>query len=185
MTVINKFKKFFGNYNYKRRSARISRNKKTVNLDEAQKIGLLYKVPAENDYKKIIGFIKKLQGRGKTVFALGYVKNKDVPYFFTSSNSYSFFTLKDLNWYYKPGGSFVNNFLSEKFDIVINLSLQDDFPLQYICGLSNCSLRVGKFGTDNSRFYDLMIETDKIPELEYFIEQINHYLSIIKNKSYA
>ena len=185
MKLFNKFRLFFGNYDYRRRASRLNRIKKTVNLDDAQRIGLLYLVHDERSYEKIINFIKDLQNKGKAVVALGFVMSKDVPAYFSSSNSYSFFTLKDLNWYYKPGNTFINNFLKEKFDVVINLSLEDTFPLQYIAGLSNAKLKVGKFGKDNSRYYDLMIETETVKELGDFIEQITHYLSIIKNKDYA
>ncbi len=185
MKLIIKIRQLFGNFNYRRKASRIKRNKKTVNLEDARKIGLLYIVTDERSYGKIIDFIRDLQGRNKTVVALGFVMSKDVPAFFSSSNSYSFFTLNDLNWYDKPSGTFINNFLNDKFDIVINLSLDDTFPLQYISGLSNAKLKVGKFGKDNSPYYDLMIETDTINETSQFIEQIIHYLSIIKNKDYA
>ena len=183
MKLFNKLRQFFGNYDYRRRASGIDRNKKTVNIEDAQKIGLLYLVPDERSYEKIVDFIKNLQKQGKKVFALGFVMNKDVPSFFSSSNSYSFFTLKDLNWYNKPRSTFVTNFLNEKFDLVINLSLEDIFPLQYISGLSKANMRVGKYGEDNGQYYDMMIETDKINDLGSYIEQIAHYLSIIKNKS--
>ncbi len=185
MKLFNKLRQFFGNYDYRRRASGIDRNKKTVNIEDAQKIGLLYLVPDERSYEKIVDFIKNLQKQGKKVFALGFVMNKDVPSFFSSSNSYSFFTLKDLNWYNKPRSTFVTNFLNEKFDLVINLSLEDIFPLQYISGLSKANMRVGKYGEDNGQYYDMMIETDKINDLGSYIEQIAHYLSIIKNKNYV
>jgi len=185
MNLIIKIKQLFGNFDYRRKVSRIKRIKKTVNIDDARKIGLLYCVTDERSYGQIIDFIKKLQNLDKSVIALGFVMSKDVPAFFSSSNSYSFFTLKDLNWYNKPSGTFIDNFLKEKFDIVINLSLKDTFPLQYIAGLSDASLKVGKFAGENSPYYDMMIETDTINETSTFIEQITHYLSIIKNKEYV
>ena len=185
MKLFDKIRYLIGIFVYRRKLSGISRNKKTVNINDAGKIGLLYLVTDEKSYGKIVEFIRELQDQNKTVIALGFVKSKDVPDFFSSSNSYSFFTLKDINWYNKPSGTFINNFLKEKFDIVINLSLDDVFPLQYISGLSNANLKVGKFGKENSAYYDLMIETDNIKETATFIEQIVHYLSIIKNKNHA
>lgn len=185
MGLVKKIKVILGNFLYNKRLAVIKHHKKTINLSDAKRIGLLYVVTDETSYEHIVRFIKKLQHLGITINALGFVMKKDVPEFFSSSNAYSFFTLKELNWLNIPNGTFINNFLNEQFDIVINLSLIDTFPLQYITGLSKSYMKVGKYADGNSRYYDIMIETDKINDMSIFVQEVTHYLSILKSKQYV
>ncbi|NJM15859.1 MAG: hypothetical protein HC896_11270, partial [Bacteroidales bacterium] len=59
----------------------------------------------------------------------------------------------------------VESFIQTKFDILINLSLEPSYPIEYVVALSNAQFKVGKFEQDNLHL-DLMIDLTK--EMETF-----------------
>ena len=111
--------------------------------------------------------------------ALGFVKNKNLVQRFLPKLSYDFFSKRDLTWFYKPIHAQVRDFIDKEFDLLIDLSMQDNFPLKYIAGLSNAMLRVGKYSEENTQYYDLMIDTSSTMTSDEYLGQIRHYLTII------
>ena len=57
------------------------------------------------------------------VSALGYVNEKDKSFEHMSSLHFDFFSNQELNWYGKPRGMIIENFLKEEYDILIDLTL--------------------------------------------------------------
>ena len=100
-------------------------------------------------------------------------------------DGYDFFCQKDLNWYNSPSSIYVKNFIGDKFDILLDLNLNDLFPLRYISSLSQANFKVGKKSDKNNSIFDLMIETDEKKGLKYFLKNIDTYLFIINNKNTA
>jgi hypothetical protein len=107
------------------------------------------------------------------------VPKAEVAAFLQSSQDFDFFTREDFNWYYKPQGRKVAGFISESFDILIDLRLSKFTPLLFIVALSRAHFKVGRYRTDFKEFYDLMIDVDDNSDLTYFTEQILHYLSML------
>ena len=182
MNIIKNLKKFTGNFIFKNKLSKLKRNKTLINLNKAKDIALVYKVNNEQDYNRINELIKSLKEKKKTVLTIGFINNKYIPPYCLSGHSGFFINLKDLNWYGKPKNDFINEFIKKEFDIIIDLSLEDNFALQYISGLSKSKLKVGRFGNNNSNYYDLMIQTKNETTLNEYIEQLVHYLSILNNK---
>jgi hypothetical protein len=154
-------------------------HRQMTNLQEAQRIGILYTLNEMPDYERVSDFVAKLQIDHKEVEALGFVKNKNLVQRFLPKLSFGFFSKRDLTWFYKPIHTQVRYFIEKEFDLLIDLSLQDSFPLKYISGLSNALLRVGKFSEENTAYYDLMIDTKSTMTSDEYLGQIQHYLTII------
>ena len=93
-----------------------------------------------------------------------------------------FFCLKDLTWYNAPDNIYARNFMSDEFDILLDLNLNDLFPLRYISALSKANFKVGKRSDRNNSIFDLMIETDEKKGVKYFLKNIDTYLFIINKK---
>ncbi len=148
------------------------------NLKTAKRIGIVFNATKQDDYRQILGFVKDIQDMGIEVKVLGFVNDKDVPTEYLFKKNFSYFLKKSLNWYRKPVNPEVEKFLHEKFDIVIDFSLDNDYLFNYIIALSPSRFKVGKFKEPNSH-YDFMIKINKGKELKYFIEQARHYLEII------
>ncbi len=181
MNIIKKIKLFACNYYLNKELDNVKREKKIINLKEAKNIAVLYCLTDEQSLDTINKFVKGLQNdHNNKVIAIGFIENKYIPNYFFPKFYNHLITLKDLNWYGKPKNTFVTDFLKEEYDILINLSLEDIYPLQYICGLSKAKLKVGKYGDNNKKYYDFMIQINKKTTLDDFIKQIIHYLTIIK-----
>jgi hypothetical protein len=169
-----------GQYYFKKEKSGEDRQCKMTNLQDAKRIGILYTLEDVPDYDRVSEFVTQLQGNHKEVKALGFVQNKNLIQRFLPKISYDFFSKRDLTWFYKPIHAQVKDFIEKEFDLLIDLSLNDSFPLKYISGLSNALLRVGRFSEENTAYYDLMIDMKPTMTSEEYLGQIQHYLTIIK-----
>lgn len=157
----------------------LDRNLHLMNLDQAKRIGILYTLDDIPDYDKISKFVSELQHNHKDVKALGFVKNKNLITRFLPKLSFDFFSIRDLSWFYKPIHFKLKDFIEKEFDLLIDLSSYESFPLKYIAGLSHSLCKVGRFSEENSNYYDLMIDIKPTAPLEDYLGQVRHYLTII------
>ncbi len=172
-----------GKYYFKKEKSKTDCHRQMTSLQDAQRIGILYTLNDVPDYERVSDFVAQLQNDHKEVKALGFVSNKNLVQRFLPKLSFDFFSKRDLTWFYKPIHKQVKDFIEKEFDLLIDLSLQDNFPLKYIAGLSNALLRVGKFSEENTAYYDLMIDTKPTMTTDEFLGQIQHYLTIIKSNA--
>ncbi|MCB9190542.1 MAG: hypothetical protein H6602_02635 [Flavobacteriales bacterium] len=178
--LVNKVRMMAGTYFLKNEMRIRKRDVQGMGLDSARSIGILFNAKDERSFKIIREFADKLRGGGlRKVKALGFVPKQEVAAFLQSSQDFDFFTRDDFNWYYKPQGRKVAGFVSEQFDILIDLRLSKFTSLLFIVALSRAQFKVGRFRSDFKEFYDLMIDVDESSDLTYFISQIEHYLSML------
>ena len=157
---------------------KLQRTKKVYNFISARRIGILFNGTREEHFDQVIEFYKSLRMKGINTHAIGYVEAKDVPDKYLFKKDFHFILKKDVNWYYRPISEEVEKFIQGNFDILIDLNLKEEFPCQFLVGLSNAHFKVGRF-TDKEGFYDLMIQIDKGKKIDFFIEQVKHYLELI------
>jgi hypothetical protein len=127
--------------------------------------------------------VSQLQGEQKEVKALGFVKNKNLVQRFLPKISYDFFSKRDLTWFYKPIHQQVKDFIDKEFDLLIDLSMHDSFPLKYISGVSNALCRVGKFSEENTDYFDFMIDVKPSMTSDDYLGNIRHYLTVINKNA--
>lgn len=182
MNLINKIKFIAGKYYLNKQKHNLLRNRKISNLNDAKSIGIIYKLEDEPTYNHITRFVKILQDKQINVKAIGYFEGNIRPLWAIEKLALDFYDKKDINWFNKPGGSYVNEFLKTEFDILIDLSLEDIYQTKYISTLSKSKFKVGKGGDVNKEIFDLMIDINVKTTLDEFITLIIHYLSIINKK---
>jgi len=166
-----------------RRELNNQRSRKVVatNLNDATSVALLLKIKDEKDYKKVTKFMKYLKEEFgiKRVFFLGYWDDaKNDPDFLQSKLDFDFFTKKDLNWKGIPIGGTIDNFTSEKFDILIDLNNYFNVPLRYLILKSASKLKVGRYNKENEAYFDLMLSNDQ-DDFEMYCNQLVKYLTMI------
>lgn len=181
--MFSSIRKSFGNFYFRKELEKISRERKYSNFHDARQIGILYELNEPEDYDIIAAFVASLQQEHKEVKALGFVRSKNMLMRFLPKLSFDFFSSKDLNWYMKPGHGKVKDFMSKKFDFLIDLSLTDNLPLKYISGLSAARCRIGKFEEKNKDCYDFMLSISSGTSLDNYIKQVTHYLTIINTNA--
>ncbi len=177
--MINRIRNFLASVSFRKDAAGIHAERSMMNLADTRTIGILYVLNDVPDYELVERFVSRLQHERKEVKALGFVRNKVLISRFLPKLSYDFFSRKDVTWYHKPVHAKVRDFTQKEFDILIDLNLEDFFPLRYISGLSRAKCRVGRYSESNMAFYDLMIEPKPGISMNEYIEQIHHYLSVI------
>ena len=177
--MFGKIRTKIGEYYFHQEQSRSWHLRKMTNLREAKKIGILYTLNEVPDYDRVSDFVTQLQHDNKEVKALGFVRNKNLVTRFLPKISYDFFSRQDINWFYKPIHTQVKDFIEKEFDLLIDLSMNDNFSVKYIAGLSSALCRVGRFSEGNSDYYALMIDAKPAMSIDDFLGQIRHYLTII------
>jgi hypothetical protein len=151
------------------------------NLADAGKVGIVYLATDEAAYNHVRNYVKKVKEELgiHRIQCIGYVDQKDLPHFMIPKLNFDPFCQKDLNWYRIPGGNTVNNFIAEEFEILIDLSLQDYLPVQYIVAKSRARFKVGRYSENGKRFLDMMIDMAGGQSLPQLITQVDRYLLMI------
>ena len=138
----------------------ISRKVRVCNLDDAKRIGIIYNATEYISFEIIKDLVKQLMDKDVTVGVLGYVDSKDLIDHYLYRKGFDFFSKKDLNWYYRPLSAVAEQFMAEPFDLLLNLSLDDHFPIHYITALSSATFKAGRYFPGNESL-DLMIDIEK------------------------
>jgi len=175
-------KQTVGNFVLDRNISRLERDKKLINISDARNVGIVYLVSNQGMFNKVKLLIRKLNSPYRQVMALGFVNRDSIPDYCVAANSGYYFNKKDLNWFGAPDNDYIKEFINKEFDIIIDLTLEDVYVLQYIVALSKSKLKVGRFSKNMVKYYDLMIKNDKNILSDEYINQIMHYLDILKSK---
>lgn len=165
----------------RRRVNKLSRNREFVNIKDAETVGILFQPVDDKSFETVKLFLKSLTEEGKQIFAIGYVDSPKIPDFYLLRKGINFFCKHDLSLFFRPEPVFVDDFIEREFDLLINLSVDNLYPLEYIYALSKAKFKAAKSlnGSDHS---DLTIDIKTNRDVEFLIQQITHYLSLINKK---
>lgn len=181
---MNKIKNYINNYLFKKRAqeylSTTEREHRFVNYDKAKSVLILF----ESDYSEknlvIRKIIQSLQLDGKKVSAWGFIDKKEV----TSSILPDFRILhhQQTDFFHKPDPAFFRELENLQFDLLIDLSLQLQLPLEYLAMYANAYCKTGLKKTDLP-IYDFMLDMESlkstIEEDENPIDEIYLYKQII------
>lgn len=184
MEIFSRFRTNTGKAVLRKLHAKRVRRKKVFNFKTAQKIGIVFDATNPNHFNAVYGFYKDLLADRKEVFMLGFVDGTEIPEKYLFKKNLYIFTRKDVNWVYKPTNTDAIRFINKEFDILIDLTLEYYFLLDYILTLSLARFKVGRFH-DERKCYDLSIYMKDGLTIEYFINQIRHYLERINRPTFA
>ncbi len=183
-------------------------------LSEAKNIGIIYNATEYISFEIVRDLVKQLSNNSISIKVLGYVESKKLIDHYLYRKGFDFFCKNDLNWYYKPVSSQTDEFINEPFDLLINLSLDYQFPIHFISSSSKASFKSGRYSltdasldfmidiekekeTMKSLHRDIILEKKSLAEngdmasdiekrteiefqLKFLINQLLHYLSILK-----
>ena len=163
------------------REVQTDRKPVAKNLAMSVKVGLIYLANDEVAHNQVRNYVKKIKEElGLTrIMALGYCEEKVLPHYLHPKLNFDVFSLKDLNWYRIPHGNVVQNFISEEYDVLIDLTVHDHLPLQYVLAKSKARFKVGRQSEANAYFLDMMIDTAGADSLPQLIGNVDRYLMMI------
>lgn|SRR5574344_328223 len=144
-------------------------------LDDAKKVLLLFQ---SEDEKWIDVCIRKLEEMHKKVQIVIYAKvhvnrqNDDSCLIVDANN--------DLNMFYYPGEVVMEHFNALQADMLIDLTHDNCYTMQYLLLQHTCHFKVGIQG----RFpiYDMEFDTSKEVDISHIFDQMLFYLQIIRSK---
>ena len=171
-----------GTYFLKKQLEVIVRERQAFNLDNAQSFGILYEAVDQESFETINNFVEVLKRAGKYVQVLGYVPAKRFEQDYFLKLDFHLYKYSDVNWSYIPSKQCVTDFIQRDYDVLIDLSLNEHFPLQYVAALSRAKFKIGKDSVQNQKIHDMLITiTEPNFNLKEFIRIIRHYMSMINN----
>ncbi|MEO6882662.1 MAG: hypothetical protein ABI199_01415 [Bacteroidia bacterium] len=163
--------------------ASMHRDKTMLNLSEAKTVALLFNADDREEFELVKKYVTYLKELRKKVKIIGYFTTKELMSMSYSKLDYTFFSAKELTWFQKPTDLYINNFIAEEHDILLDLNIHDCFPLTYIAAISKSKCKVGKYTEEFSEIYDLMIETDLSKGMKYFLRNVDTYIDMLNKKT--
>ena len=186
MGIISKIRTNIFKAHLNKQLSQIKVTRSSIDFEDAQSIGILFDATEGDQRNIVLDYAKKLKEAGKKVQLLGFVKTKQKDL----SLPFKFFTWREVNWKMIPQSSEISKFLSNQFDILINLYLpalekkaEKNQPIEYISALSKANLRVGPF-SQNTNSFDLIIDVPVGEDLKHLIKQIDFFLNRINSPIY-
>ncbi len=175
-----------GTWMLKRDYRKHKRKKQGKNLQEANKVAVLFQAKDEETYKTVRKYVRFLKEEGiKKVLVLGFIDGKENPFFLPSKLEFDYFNRKDLNLYKLPRSVVVSNFIAEEYDILIDLTDGAQLALTYVLALSKARLKVGRHLQAHQEYLDLMIQLPASADLNDFLPHINPYLKIFNTNQHV
>ncbi len=181
MSITNKIKHTIGDYIFNKKMLSVKRNVKAINIKNAERIGILYDATNENTCNTVKNWVRIFKENKKKIKGLGFINAKTFQAHHLAKLDFDFFSSADLNWYNHSKNPVVNNFINEKFDILIDLNFENNKPAYYIAGLSQASFKVGKLSPQNKLIHDLFIDINQNDSMDNFMLQAQHYLQLINS----
>jgi len=174
----NSLKLKLGKWKLKRLIKNNGRHPIVCSLNQAKTVGISFTVNNQEDLEKIRKILKRLAERNIQTYALGYIPVKKPNDYYLSQKSFNFFSDADLDFSLIPKNESVKEFINTKFDILIDFGSEEYFPMDYMINMSNAAFKVGWFSSNQP--FDLMLNIDKNAGVEYYFDQVIHYLEKIK-----
>jgi hypothetical protein len=165
----------------KRAYSKISRKKKLLGYAQATSFGIIYDASNEENYRRMTLLVRDLQQDQKKVKTLGFVNLKKMPDYTFSKLTFEFCNAKNFSFSQQPTSPSIIDFISNDFDILIDLSPSDFFQMKYLCAVSGAKMKVGRYVEKYIDIYDLMLQMADHSPLQETIEQVIHYLKMINN----
>ncbi len=181
MSILKKIKQAIANSYIKLELKDHPRVRKTIRFDffKIKTIGILFDATKPEDFELVKRYVLYLREHRKRVKAIGFFTTKQIPAMAYSKLEYDFFSSKELNWFGKPSSIFIQNFIDEEYDLLIDLNNHNLFPLKFISALSKANFKVGKLHKNDLEIFDMMIDSDDTKSLKYFLRQVDTYITML------
>jgi hypothetical protein len=147
------------------------REKQVFNLDSAKTAGVLWEFDQKESFDQLIAELKSV---GLKADALCYFQTKKV----VIPDEIKGFSRKQTSWSGIPKSPLAEDFIHQKFDILIDLTSQKYFPVIFITALSEAAFKIGYAG-QSANYFDLNVQFGEQPETSQLATQILYYLKRI------
>lgn len=160
------------------------RRVEAINLYKAKNIGILVNgMDKANylEYRKLVNELESKKSKAE-IHALIWFKGKTHPEYIKPTKQITLYSKLGYNLLFKPKkkSETINRFIGNEFDLLIDLTRNDIYPLRKVLSLCQSSFKVGSLEVGNEPFYDFMI---KFRSTKDYTLQIVHYLSLLNKNA--
>lgn len=178
MILFKSIRQKIGNSILHRKLRNRERKKGIFNFTTSKNIGVVFKTDTQSDFELVKRFLQFLSDQDNKVVALCFVDSKKVPDYYLLRKGFNFFSRAELSFFFLPKSQVILDFVERPFDMLIDLSIDSNFPLFYISNLSKARFKIGKQKKQQNQF-DVMIDISKNNTVESLIDQIKHYVPVL------
>lgn len=184
--MLNAFKKIKQRYLLK--SLKDKEHLKEIkNMDEVRTIGIVFHIGDELSWKYLYAIVMELERSGRRVHMIcDQVSGQELTYIITHSGTTICHEKEDFDGWGVPHESATDNFLSRKYDVLIDTTGGDSFFSQYIVLKTNADLNITYIDdSDESNpnvidLYDMTIHGNGPIDLPAFFENVCNYLQMVR-----
>ncbi len=158
----------------------LHREIKTINLNQAKSIGIVFDTSNKNNYDEVKFFVKQNFQKEKNVQIIGFIPEKVKQHNYISDKNYLFYSIKECSFFMKPQKEEILNFVDEKLDLLLVLTTHYYQAIHWIVSLSKAGLKAGGLGPYQDDL-DFMIElkepsvTDLLQYLAVYLKDLNSF----------
>ncbi|MEM1123515.1 MAG: hypothetical protein AAGJ18_23960 [Bacteroidota bacterium] len=151
----------------------LNKKRKKGNFTGVRSVGVLLDITDKNDWEYSLTYIRQLKQQTQTMQVLAYEDTKEC----TEELPFDVFCKKDLDWLWRPREAIQRQFKQQHFDLLINCSQTDCFPLEYLAVSADANYKIGAL-TEYPNNYDLMLDTKG---LNKYLEQVDFFIKKFSN----
>lgn len=175
---MNPISKWFGNYIYEK-ALKKSRPVSHLSLSSVKKVAVLLSFgPQAEEHSRNIRKLFKKENPQLQVDIFSYkrkISQKEGPF-----TNFNIISQKEVNWYQRPV-----NMRGVSVDWLIDLTDKPDLPLMFMGAMSNAPMKSGIEQPYNQSYLQLMIQRGEKYNPVYSLEQLIHYIKLIKTDKHA
>lgn len=175
--IIQKIILFLFNSRIKKYLKNGEREKRFVNYESARTIILLFESDYMEKNNELKQLIQGLNNDGKKVMAWGYVRKKEISTAILPD--FRILHQKDADFSGMPNQSFLRELEDLNFDLLIDLTVSEIKPLQYLALYANAACKVGTHNYPG--MYDMIIDMQQIKEENQLKEEETNAIHIYNN----
>lgn len=168
-----------------RQMSRDPRDKKIENIQQVKSIGVIFTLSDENEWNLIYHFAQLMEQQGKKVDMIGlHPSGNQLDFIITHAKTIICREKDDLNFWGIPREDVISRFINNHFDLLIDTTDQPNFFGQYVALKSDADLKITYTdeveATYNENIFDVMIKGEGPLSMRDYLNQVVHYLSMIK-----
>ena len=142
MSFLQGLRENWGHKILRRKARKLNRTKTYNNLESAQTVGILFDASIKSDTEDVKKFVSSLDKAGKRIDALGMLRTKADLELAHDEVGLNFFAAEDCTFFCFPQGANAVQFMSQKFDILLNVCPDTSLTVDYIVGMSKAKFKV-------------------------------------------
>ncbi|MBQ7191687.1 MAG: hypothetical protein IJS00_02305 [Paludibacteraceae bacterium] len=121
--------------------------------------------------------VSQLQKEGKEVCTWGFLPLKQSRTAILPQSR--ILSKQDINWLYEPNKEVLQDLLSQRFDLLIDLTQEPCLTLQYLAMYANASFKTGRHIIEG--VHDLMVDMPATDNPTPLFQQLLHFLQTIQS----